>query len=42
MCQPNEGQYRNIPLTQLMKHLNVIQNSNSLEQMIGMKTGPAH
>lgn len=41
MCQPNEGQYRNITLIQLMKYLNVIQNSNSLEQMTGMKTGTA-
>lgn len=42
MCQPNEGQYRNIQLIQLMKYLNVMQNSNSLEQMIGMKIGTAH
>jgi hypothetical protein len=42
MCQPNEGQYRNIPLIQLMKYLNVIQYSNSLGQMIGMKVGTAY
>jgi len=41
-CQPNEGQYRNIPIIQLMKYSNVIQNSNILKQMIGIKTGTTH
>jgi hypothetical protein len=42
MFQPNEGQYRNIPLAQLVKYLNVTQNSHSKEQMIGMKIGTAY
>jgi hypothetical protein len=42
MCQPNEGQYRNIPIIQLMKYSNVIQNSNILIQMIGIKIGTTH
>jgi len=42
MCQPNEGQYRNIAIIQLMKYSNIIQNSNILEQMIGMKIGTTH